>query len=129
MDGAARAVEGVAGGVLRGLGKVLDGAASLFEGLLGGGPSPEQVQQAKDSAQASPPAPEPSPPYAGFVASPNPRQSIEEFLAEEQKQRQQNVLEARALAAGRPTMTQAELDMQEVSNKKDRDRGGGERER
>ena len=129
MDSAARAVEGVAGGVLRGLGKVLDGAASLFEGLLGGGPSPEQVQQAKDSAQASPPAPEPLPPYAGFVAPSNPRQSIEEFLAEEQKQRQQNVLEARALAAGRPTMTQAELDMQEESNKRDRDRGGGGRER
>ena len=126
MDGAARAVEGVAGGVLRGLGKVLDSAASLFEGLLGGGPSPEQVQQAKDTAQAPPPAPEPSPPYAGFVAPSNPRQSIEEFLAEEQKQRQQNVLEARALAAGRPTMTQAELDMQEESNKKGRDRGGGQ---
>jgi hypothetical protein len=85
-----------------------------------------EVQQAKDSAQASSPAPEPSPPYAGFVAPPNPRQSIEEFLAEEQKQRQQNVLEARALAAGRPTMTQAELDMQEESNKKGRDRGGGQ---
>jgi cytochrome oxidase assembly protein ShyY1 len=105
---------------------VLDSAASLFEGLLGGGPSPEQVQQAKDTAQAPPPAPEPSPPYAGFVAPSNPRQSFEEFLAEEQKQRQQNVLEARALAAGRPTMTQAELDMQEESNKKGRDRGGGQ---
>jgi len=45
---------------------VLDSAASLFEGLLGGGPSPEQVQQAKDTAQAPPPAPEPSPPYAAL---------------------------------------------------------------
>jgi hypothetical protein len=77
MDSAARAVEGVAGGVLRGLGKVLDGAASLFEGLLGGGPSPEQVQQAKDSAQASPPAPEPKPPRGP--------DSVEAFLAEERQ--------------------------------------------
>jgi hypothetical protein len=77
MDGAARAVEGVAGGVLRGVGKVLDGAASLFEGLLGGGPSPEQVQQAKDSAQAPPPAPEPEPPRGP--------DRVEAFLAEERQ--------------------------------------------
>jgi len=123
MDSAARAVEGVAGGVLRGLGKVLDSAASLFEGLLGGGPSPEQVQQAKDSAQASPPAPEPKPPRGP--------DSVEAFLAEERQrfaEERQRFAEERRQALlrdyGREVPPETERDA-----KIERDRGGGGRER
>src|ERR1019366_5421281 len=116
MDGAARAVEGVAGGVLRGVGKVLDGAASLFEGLLGGGPSPEQVQQAKDSAQAPPPAPEPEPPRGP--------DRVEAFLAEERQRFAEERRQALLRDYGREVPPETERDA-----KIERDRGGGGRER
>lgn len=116
MDSAARAVEGVAGGVLRGIGKVLDGAASLFEGLLGGGPLPEQVQQAKDSAQASPPAPEPRPPRGP--------DSVEAFLAEERQRFAEERRQALLRDYGREVPPETERDA-----KIERDRGGGGRER
>jgi hypothetical protein len=108
---------------LRGLGKVLDGAASLFEGLLGGGPSPEQVQQAKDSAQASPPAPEPSPPYAGFVAPSNP-QTLDEYVEAERQRFAEERRQALLRDYGREVPPETERDA-----KIERDRGGGERER
>jgi len=124
MDGAARAVEGVAGGVLRGVAKVLDGAASLFEGLLGGGPSPEQVQQAKDSAQASPPpassagqaTPEPSPPRGP--------DSVEAYLAEERQRFAEERRQALLRDYGREVPPETERDA-----KIERDRGGGGIER
>jgi hypothetical protein len=119
MDSAARAVgavEGVAGGLLRGVGKVLDGAASLFEGLLGGGPSPEQVQQAKESAQVSPPAPEPSPPRGP--------DRVEAFLAEERQRFAEEQRQALLRDYGREVPPETERDA-----KIERDRGGGGRER
>jgi hypothetical protein len=95
-----------------------------FEGLLGGGPSPEQVQQAKDSAQASPPVPEPSPPYAGFVAPSNPRQTLDEYVEAERQCFAEERRQALLRDYGREVPPETERDA-----KIERDRGGGERER
>jgi MobA/MobL family len=129
MDGAAGAVGAVAEGVARVADGVANFAAKGIEFLadfFGGASAPPPPTREQVQAEP-PPAPEPPPPYAGFVAPSKPQQTIEEFVEQERQewQQQKKELEARALAAGRPTMTQAELDMQDEAKDKTRDRGGG----
>jgi len=106
----------MAGGVLRGVGKVLDGLASLFEGLLGGGPSPEQVEQAKEAAQAPPPpAPEPE----------RRRPTLQEY--EQDVLQRMKAMQELSRLYGREVISEADARMQEESDKKrSRDRGGGQ---
>ncbi len=125
--GAARAAEGVAGGVLRGVGKLLDGLASLFESLLGGGASAPPPRHEQGQA-AAPLAPEP-PPFVG-IAMPQPerrRPTLEEYQARQEQSEKALEARARAQGFGRPVISEADLRMQEESDqKRSRDRGGGQ---
>jgi hypothetical protein len=125
MDGAAGAVGAVAEGVARVADGVANFAAKGIEFLadfFGGASAPPPTRE--QGQDVPPPAPEPSPPYAGFVAPSKPQQTIEEFLADELAQRQSADAQARDLAAGRPVISEAEFNM--LENAKNRDRGGGQ---
>jgi hypothetical protein len=127
MDNAAGAVGAVAEGVARVADGVANFAAKGIEFLadfFGGASAPPPTRE--QGQDVPPPAPEPSPPYAGFVAPSKPQQTIEEFLANELAQRQSADAQARDLAAGRPVISEAEFNMLENAKNRDRDRGGGQ---
>jgi len=131
--GAARAVEGVAPrlrggglGVLRGIGKVLDGLANLFEGLLGGGASAPPPTNHQQGQAAAPPAPEP-PPFAGIAAAETERrrQTLEEY--ERDVLQRMKAMQELSRAVGREVISEQDFRMQEESDqKRSRDRGGGQ---
>jgi hypothetical protein len=120
-----RAAEAAAkglGGVASAAGKALSGLASIFEGLLGGASSPEQVAQAKEDARTATTRPASRAPQS---PAPEPERGpvdpVDAFLEAERQQRAaMRALDAVARVAGPPDITQ------ETANKKDRDRDEGQ---
>jgi hypothetical protein len=122
---------GAAAKTLRGVSStaanVLGGLASLFEGLFGGARTPEQVEQAKfeeRTATATPAATSAATPATS--AGPQPaatsrhEDEVEAFLARERHERA--AMQALRRAEGHTAISET----QEIGNKKDRDRGGGQ---
>ena len=80
----------------------MGGLASTFENLLGGGPSPEQVQQAKEAARHAPPS------------EPQRVDRVQAFLDAENEQRAK-ALQALSQVAGRVVISEEDARMQEES--------------
>jgi hypothetical protein len=136
-QGAARAVGGVASGATKIAAKALDGVASAFESLFGGGsakvaePSPEPVPTPTKEGQA-PPAPPPR--EAESTPAPEPKQTshadmVAAFVEAERRERatrRQELLRD----YGREVPQEQERDAaieRDQRNQHDRGRGGRER--
>jgi Relaxase/Mobilisation nuclease domain len=101
----------VAAGALRGVGKVLDGAASLFESLLGGGPAKPQQASKDDPGQ---------PLGAGAVQPPDEREEAVRREQDARSARRQELMRDHGREVPEETARDAEIE---------RDKRGRERER
>ncbi len=143
-QGAGRAVGGVAGGATKIAAKALDGLASAFESLFGGGsakvaeyrpepmPTPTREGQAQPAPAPAPPPrePEPSPP-APEPASARTRHAdrVKAFVEAEQQQRaarRQELLRDYGREIPAETEKDAAIE-RDQRNQHDRGRGGRER--
>ena len=137
-QGAARAVGGVAGGATKIAAKALDGLASAFESLFGGGSAkvaehrPEPMLTPTKQGQA-PPAPAPRepepPPPAPEPKAPRRYANIEAFLEAERQQRaarRQELLRDYGREVPQENERDAAIE-RDQRNQHDRGRGGRER--
>ena len=143
-QGAARAVGGVAGGATKIAAKALDGLASAFESLFGGGsgrvaeprpeltptPTPTKEGQAPPAAPTPPPREAEPPPPAPEPSSARQRHA-ERVKAFVEAERQQRAARRQELLRdyGREIPAETEKDAAIERDQSNRDRGRGGRER
>jgi hypothetical protein len=139
-QGAARAVGGVAGGATKIAAKALDGLASAFESLFGGGSAktsehrpeltPTPIKEGQAPPAPAPREPEPSPPAPEPVSART--RHAERVAAFVEAERQQRAARRQELLRdyGREVPQENERDAaieRDQSNQRDRGRGGRER--
>jgi hypothetical protein len=141
-QGAARAVGGVADGATKIAAKALDGLASAFESLFGGGSAkvaesrPELTPTPTKEGQATP-APTPAPPREAEPAPPAPepasarQRHAERVKAFVEAEREERAARRQALLRdyGREIPQESERDAAIERDQSNRDRGRGGRER
>ena len=136
-QGAARAVGGVAGGATKIAAKALDGLASAFESLFGGGsakvtksrpePVPTPTREGQPQPAPAPREPEPPPP----VPEPQRMSHADRVKAFVEAERQQRAARRQELLRdyGREIPQESERDAAIERDQHNRDRGRGGRER
>ncbi len=137
-QGGARAVGGVAGGATKIAAKALDGLASAFESLFGGGsakvaePRPESSSaKASEDRPTSPPPREPEPPPPAPEPASARKRHADRVKAFVEAERQERAARRQELLRdyGREIPQEGERDAAIERDQHNRDRGRGGRER